>query len=187
MRGVSRALARRYARALLDVSERNPTDGAPQAVRDELTGLRSLLAEHKDLSGVLQNPALPAEAKKKVVAAVARQTKIQPVVHRLMEMLAARDRIALLPAIAEAFQEAWNERRGVTSAEAVSAVELLPAQRDALTAALARAAGRAVELRTRIDPQILGGLVVNMGGKTYDGSVRGRLAALRQSLLGRTG
>src|SRR5262249_17439573 len=127
------------------------------------------------------------EAKKKVLAALARHTKLQPVVRRLLDLLADRDGLALVPAIAEAFAEVWNERRGVTSAEAVSAVALLRAQQEALTAALARAAGHDVELRTRIDPKILGGLVVHMGGKTYDGSVRGRLAALRESLLGRAG
>jgi F-type H+-transporting ATPase subunit delta len=184
---LSRALARRYARALLDVSEQNQKDGAPLAVRDELVGLAALFAGHRDLTGVLQNPALPGEAKRKVLAAVARRAKLQPVVHRLLEMLADRDRLALLPAIAQAFEESWNERRGVVAAEAVSAITLLPAQQEALTAALARAAGQAVELRTRIDPRILGGLVVQMGGKTYDGSVRGRLTALRESLLGRAG
>lgn len=187
MKRVSRALARRYARALLEVTERNPKDGSPAAVRDDLAGLASLLHEHEALASVLQNPALPVEAKKKVLAALARQTKPQPVVERLLALLADRDRLALLPALAEAFAEAWNERRGVTSAEAISAVELASAQTNALAAALAKAAGREVELRARIDPGILGGLVVHMGGKTYDGSVRGRLTALREALLGRAG
>jgi F-type H+-transporting ATPase subunit delta len=64
-------------------------------------------------------------------------------------------------------------------------VELPPAQADALAAALAKVAGSEVELRPLVDPQVLGGLVVRMAGKTYDGSVRGRLAALREALLGR--
>jgi F-type H+-transporting ATPase subunit delta len=154
-------------------------------VRGDLQGLAALLAQHRDLAGVLQNPALPGEAKKKVLAALAQRTKLQAVVHRLLDLLAGRDRLVLLPAIASAFEEAWNERRGVTAAEAVSAVELVPDQREALRTVLAKAAGSAVELRTRIAPEILGGLVVHMGGKTYDGSVRGRLMALREALLGR--
>jgi F-type H+-transporting ATPase subunit delta len=75
----------------------------------------------------------------------------------------------------------------VTAAEAVSAVELPPPQTTALASALGKVAGGEVELRSRVDPQVLGGLVVRMGGKTYDGSVRGRLAALRETLQGRAG
>ena len=64
------------------------------------------------------------------------------------------------------------------SAEAVSAVALPDPQRQALAAAL----GDAVELRTRVEPQVLGGLLVRVGGKTYDGTVRMRLDALRRRL-----
>ncbi len=187
MKGGSRPLARRYARALLEVSLAKSEEGAPEAVRRDLETLAGLLREHQELAGVLQNPAVGAEAKKKITAALAGKTKPSPVGERLLGLLAERDRLALVPTIAEAFAEVWNAHRGVTAAEAVSAVELPPAQTKALVAALGQAAGREVELQTRVDPQVLGGLVVRMSGKTYDGSVRGRLAALRETLLGRPG
>ena len=186
MKGRSRPLARRYARALLEVSLEKAKDGAPEAVRQDLETMAGLVRGNKELAGVLQSPAVGVEAKRKIMAALVAQTRPAPVVGRLLVLLAGGDRMALLSPIAEAFGEVWNAHRGVTAAEAVSAVDLQPAQGKALSAALGKAAGGDVELRSRVDPQILGGLVVRMAGKTYDGSVRGRLAALRETLLGRT-
>jgi F-type H+-transporting ATPase subunit delta len=183
----SRPLARRYARALLEVSLAKAGDGAPEAVRRDLEGMAGLLRDHKDLAVVLQNPAVRVEVKKKITAALAARTKPTPVVARLLALLAERDRLSLLPTVAEVFADAWNVHRGVIAADAVSAVELQPAQTEALSAALAKAAALEVELRPLVDPHVLGGLVVRMGGKTYDGSVRGRLAALRETLLGKAG
>jgi F-type H+-transporting ATPase subunit delta len=183
----SRPLARRYARALLDVCLAQPKDGAPEKVRGDLETLSEAFREHKDLAALLQNPAIGVEAKKKITAALAAKAKATPIVERLLALLAERDRLSLLPLVAEAFAEVWNAQRGVTAAEAVTAVELEAAQTKALAAALGNAAGREVELKARVDPQVLGGLVVRMGGKTYDGSVRGRLAALRETLLGGAG
>ena len=180
-------MARRYARALLDVTLANPKEGTPERVRQDLEEARALFGGNKELASVLQNPAVGGEAKKKIVAGLNARTKSVPVVGRLLTLLAERDRLSLLPQITDAFGEVWNAQRGVTTAEAVSAIALQPAQAEALSAALGKAAGLVVELKTRLDPQVLGGLVVHMGGKTYDGSVRGRLQALRETLLGRAG
>jgi F-type H+-transporting ATPase subunit delta len=187
VRAGGRALARRYARALLEVSLAQPKEGAPEKVRGDLETLSQAVRDHKDLGAVLQNPAVGIEAKKKIAGALGARAKATPLVQRLLVLLAERDRLSQLPLVAEAFVEVWNAQRGVTMAEAVSAVALQPAQTKALAAALSKAAGGEVELEARVDPQILGGLVVRMGGKTFDGSVRGRLTALRETLLGRAG
>jgi F-type H+-transporting ATPase subunit delta len=91
-------------------------------------------------------------------------------------------RIGLLPQIEDAFGELWNARRGVVSAEAVGAVPLGEAETRALGRALEKASGHEVELRSRVDPDVLGGILVRMGGRTYDGTVRSQLKALRESL-----
>jgi F-type H+-transporting ATPase subunit delta len=183
----SRPLARRYARALLDVTLEKPKDGTPEKVREDLEALAAVLHDHRDLAGILQNPAVAADTKKKIAGSLAARVGATPVVKRLLDVLADRDRLYLLPTVAEAFVDVWNAHRGVTAAEAVVATEMQPAQTQALALALGRVAGGEVELHSRVDPQVLGGLVVRMGGKTYDGSVRGRLAALRETLLGRAG
>src|SRR6185503_16272356 len=88
----------------------------------------------------------------------------------------------LLPAIVRAYGALWNARRGVASAEAVSARPLEDAERRALVAALEKATGLGIELDTREDPSLLGGLLVHVAGRSYDGSVRARLPALRARL-----
>jgi F-type H+-transporting ATPase subunit delta len=92
--------------------------------------------------------------------------------------------VLLLPAIAEAYALAFNEARGVVTAAAVSAVALDAPQREALGQALGKAAGKEVELETSVDASVLGGVSVTMGGRTFDGTVKAQLQALRRRLQG---
>jgi F-type H+-transporting ATPase subunit delta len=181
VKGPSRTLARRYARALLDVAAATGMREAI-ALRDDLDRFLALVRHRSDLASALEHPGLGADAKRRVAVAITERLGASPLLGRLLVLLATNDRLALLPALAEAYAEMLNARRGVVLAQAVSAVELAGDQRQALAAALAKAAGLEVELSTRVEPEVLGGLVVRMGGTTYDGTVRARLAALRRSL-----
>jgi F-type H+-transporting ATPase subunit delta len=181
VRGASGALAHRYARALLEVVVETKADG--QAFRTELEEAARIFLGHPELARVLQNPAVGADVKKKVLAAVWASVKPPGLTERLVDLLVARDRLPLLHGIAEAYAGIWNERRGFVAAEAVSAVPLSTSQRDALAEALRKGSGLAVDLAARVEPEVLGGLLVRLGGKTYDGTVRGRLGALRAMLV----
>lgn len=174
------ALARRYARALLDVAD---AQGAGKALelRDELRGFASQLDAHAGLRRALAQPTLGTEAKRKIVTALAEAAQASPIVLKLVELLASRDRLGLLGAVAVAYAELANARKGVVAAEVVSAVPLAPGQRKALEQALAGKA-RSVELTSEVEPGLVGGLVLRMAGRTYDGSVRTRLDALRRRL-----
>jgi F-type H+-transporting ATPase subunit delta len=175
--GTPRALARRYARALLDVADKQGPNAA-LALRDELRAFAPVVAGHPELRRALLHPGLGNEAKRRLLAAVADRAGASTLLRRLLDLLAARDRVALLEDVVEAYAGLANAAQGIVSAEAVSAVALPDAQRRALAAAL----GDAVELRTRVEPRVLGGLLVRVGGKTYDGTVRTRLDTLRQRL-----
>jgi ATP synthase F1 delta subunit len=180
--GVKRAevtAARRYARALMDVSFAS-AEGDPGALRPELEAAAALLAERTDLSEALASPAVPVEAKRRLVEAVWRDTS--PLLRRLLTLLVERARVGLLAAIASTYADLWNAARGVLPAEAVSAVPLEADQLAAVERALGRAARRDVELTASVDPEVMGGLMVRMGGLVYDGTVRGRLRALRERL-----
>jgi F-type H+-transporting ATPase subunit delta len=183
MRPRAAGVARRYARALLDVVLQQ---GDPEALRGEMRQAVATLAGHQELRAALEHPAQSSEAKKKLVGAVW-GVSTSPVMARLMGLLAERGRIALLPAIEESFGALWNAHRGVVAAEAVSAVALDEAQTRGVAEALRRATGKDVELQTRADAALLGGLLVRMAGRTYDGTVRGRLRALRERLVGEAG
>jgi F-type H+-transporting ATPase subunit delta len=153
-----------------------------QAFRTDLDGVARIFLEHPELLRVLQNPAIGADVKRKVLAAVWATVKPQGLTERLVDLLVTRDRLPLLRGIAEAYAEIWNERRGFVAAEAVTALALSDSQKDALVEALRKGSGLAVDLAERVEPEVLGGLLVRLGGKTYDGTVRGRLVALRALL-----
>ena len=179
MRPGERVAARRYARALLDVAVQQ---GDPEAVRRELREATALMAAQAELRSALLNPAVPGEAKRKVVEAVWGR-RASPLTARLMALLAERGRIGLLGAIEDSFGGLWNAHRGVVAAQAVAAVPLDEAQTGALAETLRRATGKEVELKVRTEAALQGGLVVTMAGRTYDGSVRGRLKSLRARLV----
>lgn len=176
--------ARRYARALLDVALEK---GEAEALRAELQQMAALIGGHKDLSALLGNPAVSAERKRKLVAAVAGQAKASELLTRLLTLMGERDRLDLLPMVGAAYARMWNAHRGVVPAEAVSALPLDESQSRAVAKALGAATGREVDLHTRVDPRLLGGMLVKMEGRTYDGSVRARLTALRRALSGAEG
>ncbi len=176
----SRALARRYAKALLDVARAEGQE--PASLVRELSGLVRLMEDNPGLRRALLQPTLKAPARRRLVGALAEAGKGSGLLRRLLEMLASRDRLALLPALAEEFARAASALQGRVSAEAVTAVPLGEPQRAALSRALGAAVGKTVDLDTRVDPALLGGVLVKLGGRRYDGSVRGQLAALRARL-----
>jgi len=174
-----RSLARRYARALLDVANQGGRQ-AVLALRDELRAFVPQLG-HPQLRMALAHPALGAEQKRRLMLALAKAAKLTPLLKRLVELLSARDRLALLPDVAEAYADLANAAHGVVAAEVASAVPLGALQKKALETAL-KGKFASVELRTRVEPALVGGLVVRAFGRTYDGSVREHLAALRRRL-----
>ena len=171
--------ARRYARALLEVAF-TAAEGNPGTVRRELDEAAGLLRANQALSDALTSPAIDVEAKEKITASV--WAEASPLLRRLLVVLVQRNRLELLPAVAAAFTELWNAARGTLPAQASSAVALSTQQQQAVAQALGRLTGRDVELSATVDPELLGGLLVRIGGQIYDGTVRGRLRALRERL-----
>jgi len=179
MRVATTSAARRYARALLDLAL------AQKAAADVRRGLREsvrLLDSQAALRVVLEHPAVNTARKRAMVEQIWKGE--HALVRRLLTLLAERERIELLPDVERLFSRLWNAQRGVVEAEAISVQPLADGHRRALLAALRALSGGEVELTEAVAPEILGGLVVRMDGKVYDGSVRGRLRALRQRLVG---
>jgi F-type H+-transporting ATPase subunit delta len=174
-------LARRYARAALDVAEARGGDAA-SALGSDLHTLVALIERHSPLRAALVDPRVSPDARRRLLEAIADKAGLSELTRRLVALLISRDRLALLPALAEVCTVEFLARRGVLAAEATSAVPLLDAQRRSLARALGKASGLEVELQAHVDPEVLGGLRVRMGGKTYDGTVRAHLATLRRSL-----
>lgn len=137
---------------------------------------------HPALGKVLLNPAVPASRKRGAVAEVIARIDVTTLVSKLLVLLAERDRLMLLPDLLDAYRERLMDRQNVVRAE-VTTASPLPAEREQqIKQSLARVTGRTVNLSTRVDPAIIGGLVARVGGTVYDASVTNQLKRLKQRL-----
>jgi F-type H+-transporting ATPase subunit delta len=111
-----------------------------------------------------------------------RVSRTSPILGRLLTLLAERDRLVLTADMLAAFRDRVREHQNVVLADVATAVPLSPVQARAITDSLARAVGRQVDLTTRVDPGIIGGLVARIGSTVYDGSVTTTLRKMKERL-----
>jgi F-type H+-transporting ATPase subunit delta len=175
-----RSVARRYAAALFDVTER---EGAAEQAGRDLSAFAQLVAGHPQLKQVFETPAVPAIHKKAIIEALAKATQLGAEVRRLLLMLADRDRLGVLPDLDAAFGVKLLEGRRVMPAEVVTATPLSESGRAALVDALSQATGSAVTLTERVDPAVIGGCVTRVGSLVFDGTVSRQLERMRSTLL----
>jgi F-type H+-transporting ATPase subunit delta len=176
----SRGSATRYARALFDVVKK---EGDVQQAGRELSAFANLVSSHEMLARTLANPAIPVQRKRGVVEQLlSRAGALSPVVSKLLMLLADRDRLALLPEIATAYEARLMDEAQVVRAQVTTAVELPSDRVSQLQQGLARATGRQVQLETRVDPSIIGGAVARIGSTVYDGSVTTQLEKVKERL-----
>jgi F-type H+-transporting ATPase subunit delta len=175
----TRASAGRYARALLDVVIK---EGNPEQVDQELATFAGLFAGNSELQKALANPAVPVAAKRKVVESLVSRMAPTPAVGKLLLMLADRDRLTLIPELAEVYRERLMEHQQVINGEITTAVPL-PADRLAqFEKRIAAATGRKVNMTANVDPALIGGAVARVGSIVYDGSIATQLSKMRERL-----
>jgi F-type H+-transporting ATPase subunit delta len=170
--------ARRYAEAAFEVAMRDDT---VEAWRVELDTAASIVADER-VGRMLANPALALEQRVEMAKSIFGASVSQPVLN-LIGLMLRRGRIHELPRLAAEFRRLDNARQGITVATAISAAPLTKDEIRALTERLEGLTGGRVELEVQVDPSLLGGLVVRVGDRMIDGSVRGRLERLRNQLV----
>jgi F-type H+-transporting ATPase subunit delta len=154
-------------------------DNSYDAWAADLDRLAALL-EVPLVQKALTSPAVPISQKLAVIAAEAPGLRAET--NNLIRLLLHRERLELLPEIAASYHELLNRARGISVAHVITAVPLDEASRAQLASRLERYVGQKVEMQTSVDPSIIGGVVVRVGDTLLDGSVRGRLEALRRRL-----
>ena len=170
--------ARRYAESAFEIGTR---DGTVDGWRRELDLAAGVLGDPRVARG-LNDPTVATDVREEAVMAGFKDSVSGPVLN-LLRLLVRRGRIEDVPRIADEFRRLDNIRLGVTPARAVSAAALEPAEVSALIARLEQMTGGRIELEQDVDPSLLGGLVVQVGDRLIDGSVRGRLERLRNQLV----
>ena len=176
----NKTAAIRYARALLDVAVKEQAD--LERIENDLSQFADLFKQYPLLEKVLLNPAVPVPRKRAAVADLLAQARFTPIVTKLLTLLADRDRLVLIPDLLASYRDRLLEHRGVVRAEVTTASTLDPGRADVIRQSLAALTGRTVQLATKIDPAIVGGLIARIGSTVYDGSVTRQLEKMKERL-----
>jgi F-type H+-transporting ATPase subunit delta len=175
---INRSIARRYARALMDL-----TQADPQPIADRLVEFGNLLEQNPSLREVLQSPAFHEKERMRVLKMIIEKLAIKPPLDRFLELLAERRRINQIEGIIEIFAEYVDEQKNRVRVIVESATALDAQAKKGLRDTLNKALGREVLMELRVNPQLIGGMSVRMGSLVVDGSVQAGLRRLRETLL----
>ncbi len=170
-------VARVYARALFDAAREARV---VEAVGGDLGDFVAALAASASLRDVLADPQIDASAKQRILVEITRDG--QPLVANALQLLLERGRFGLVAELREVYEALAAAEADVVKVEVISAVKLSAAVRKKIAARVAGVAGRRVELAARVDPDIIGGLVLRVGDVIVDGSVQARIRQLRRRL-----
>ncbi len=171
-------VARRYARALYEEAEEA---GAVRETDADIDLIRAGLKGSRDLVRVFESPIIAREKKTAILNRLFGE-RVQPLVLRFLLLLVEKSREDIFPAVVQAYGELRDAQQGIIEAFARSAFELSPDERQAITRALEQRTGKRIRLSVERDPDLIGGLVIRVGDRVYDGSVRNQLADLREQL-----
>jgi F-type H+-transporting ATPase subunit delta len=174
------SVASTYARAFADVVLGKHLN-ADQSIA-ELRSIISLLAESADLRRVWENPAVPAEQKRRLLDAIAQRDGISKPVRNLIAVLIDHRRIHFLEPITRQLEKELDARLGFAEAQITSARVLTDAERHEFEAKVATLTGKKVRAQYGQDATLLGGAVLRVGSTIYDGSVKGQLERIRAAL-----
>ncbi len=175
------SLARRYARALFGLARET---GTVAAAGEELSRAASTFAD-PTLASVVLNPGITAAARRAIVARVVERLGLSATVGNLVRLLGDRDRLRLLPDVVRAYESFVDRELGRARVTIRSAAALTDAQRAELEALARRLTGsREVMASIAVDPNLLGGVMLDVGGTVYDGSVKTQLERLADRMAG---
>ena len=179
--GIQASLAGRYASALFDLASEA---GNVSAVEGDLERLADALTESPDLAALIRNPEVSRADLGRAMAALAAHLGLDQLTRNFLGVLAQNRRVSQLPAVIAAFNTIAAAQRGEVTAQVTSAHPLSDDQLAALEHKLKAREGRSVRLSASVDPDLLGGLVVTVGSKRIDSSIRTRLNSLAHAMKG---
>lgn len=177
---IAGSLAKRYAKALVDVAAGS---GELEAVQQELSVLADLLREQRELRQFLANPSVLQRDKVRAFQEIVAGLTLRPLTITFLRILLEAGRLPALESILRAYEVLVDERLGRVKAVVTTAGALEAEAQGRLQQRLEQMTGKSVYLEVQQDPRILGGLITQIGSLVYDGSLRTQLARLREQLV----
>lgn len=175
------AFVSRYSQAFADVVTDRKLDTA--VLDRQFSDFLATWEGSAELRSFFENPAIPAAQKITILDKLNEKMGLQKELRNLLAVLTTNNRIGHVAEVAASWRRIQQEQQGIRPAEIVTARELNKEERDELVSEVAKLAGAKVDASFKLDPSILGGTVVRIGSTVYDGSVKGRLERLRETLV----
>jgi len=172
-------VAERYASSLFDLAQEA---GSADSVGADLDRFQALIDESADLKRLIVSPVFSAEDQTKAIAAVVAKAGIAGLVANFLKVVASNRRLFAVPGMIKAYRAIAARARGEITADVTSAHALTAAQETELKAALKGVTGKDVAIAVTVDPSILGGLIVKVGSRQIDTSLRTKLSTLKLAL-----
>ena len=176
---ISTGIAGRYATAVFELA----LEGKKlPALEKDLAALETALGESADLRDLISSPLISRDEQAGAIAALAKAMKLSPALAGTLGLMAEKRRLYVLPQLIDTLKGVIAEHKGEVTAEITAAKALTKTQTEKLAKALKAAVGKDVNINTAVDESLIGGLVVKLGSKMIDTSIRSRLNALQNSM-----
>ena len=177
--GISTGIAGRYAAAIFELIRE---DGGIEMLERDVSTLENLLRDSRDFREMISSPVYSRDAQERAVAAVAAHVGLSDTMTKTLRLMASKRRLFVLPQLAAELRRRIADERGEITAEVTAAQPLSDEQRRRLAETLKGAVGREVKLDVSTDPGLIGGLVLRVGSRMIDTSIRSKLAALQNTM-----
>ncbi|QBF30885.1 F0F1 ATP synthase subunit delta [Thalassococcus sp. S3] len=176
---ISGGIAERYATAIFDIAKENDNlSGLESSVND----LTAALDDSSDLRDLISSPVVSRADQGAAITAIAKKMGVAPVMRKSLGLMAEKRRLFVLPYLLRALRDLIAEERDEVTAEVTSAKALTKTQADKLAKTLAERVGKTVNINATVDESLIGGLVVKVGSKMIDTSIRSKLNSLQNAM-----
>ncbi len=175
------AIAERYSTALFELADES---SSLDAIASDLKALKGMIAESADLQRLLSSPVIGRVGQSKAIVALAEQAAFSPLTRNFLGLLASNRRLYAIAVVTEAFLAKLAAKRGEVTADVISAIPLTKARTSAVAKALKTVVGHDVILDVTVDPALLGGMIVKIGSRMVDASLKTKLQHLTLALKG---
>ncbi|MBF9034141.1 F0F1 ATP synthase subunit delta [Rhodobacterales bacterium HKCCE2091] len=176
---ISAGIAQRYATALFDLAR---DDGGIDKLEADIEALGTAIGDSAELRDLMHSPVYPRDEATAAVGAVADAMGLSPLTGNTLRLMASNRRLFVVPAFLRALAEKIADHKGEVTAEVTTAKALTDTQSKKLAETLKAAVGKDVKINQTVDESLIGGLVVKVGSKMIDTSIRSKLAALKNSM-----
>ena len=176
---ISSGIAARYATAIFEIAKENKTLAK---IEPNVTDLVAALNDSADLRALISSPLMSRDEQEKAITAVAEKMGLRPVMKDGLALMAQKRRLFVLPQLLEQLAALIAEDKGEVTAEVTSAKALTKTQSEKLAKTLAARVGKDVKINATVDEDLIGGLVVKVGSKMIDTSIRSKLNSLQNAM-----